>query len=97
MRETNVSEPLTTHRNELETTSKPGFPACSGNGMEDTYILAMRCPVFRRRDSHLGSRTELETLAGHVKGKGTSGGPARPKVPMGHARRGLPHSSDEAG
>ena len=51
--------------------------------MEDTYLLTTRCPVFRRRDSHLGFRTELETLAGHAKGKGPSGGPARPKVPMG--------------
>src|SRR5450830_1808497 len=50
--------------------------------MAETYLLAMRCPVFRRRDSHSGSRTELENLYGDVKGKGTSGEPARPKVPM---------------
>src|SRR5208337_1048926 len=30
-------------------------------------------------------RTELETLVGHAKGKGTSGGPARLKVPMGQS------------
>jgi hypothetical protein len=48
-------------------------------------ILTTRCPVFRRRDSHLGFRTELETLVGHAKGKGTSGGPARLKVPMGQS------------
>ena len=65
--------------------------------MEDTCVLTMRCPVYRRRDSHLGSRMELETLAGHAKGKGASGEPARLKVPMGQARFGLPHSSDEAG
>ena len=65
------------------TTSKPGSPACSGISVEDTYLLTTRCPVFRRRDSHLGFRMELETLAGHAKGKGTSGGPARLKVPMG--------------
>jgi hypothetical protein len=41
--------------------------------MEDTCLLTMRCPVYRRRDSHLGSYTELETLTGHGKGKGTSG------------------------
>ena len=41
--------------------------------------------MFRRRDSHLGFRMELETLAGHAKGKGTSGRPARPKVPMGQS------------
>lgn len=65
--------------------------------MEDIYLLSMWCPVFRKRDSHLGFRMELETLVGRAKGKGTSGGPARLKVPMGQARRGLPHSSDEAG
>ena len=65
------------------TTSKPGSAACSGISVKDAYLLTTRCPVFRRRDSHLGFRTELETLAGHAKGKGTSGGPARPKVPMG--------------
>src|SRR5208337_2465317 len=67
------------------TTSKPGSPACSGISVEDTYLLTARCPVFRRRDSHLGFRTELETLVGHAKGKGTSGGPARLKVPMGQS------------
>jgi RNA-directed DNA polymerase len=41
--------------------------------MADTYLLAMRCPVYRRRDSQLGSRAELENLSGDVKGKGTSG------------------------
>ena len=47
-----------------------------------TYLLAMRCPVYRRRDSNSGFRTELENLVGDAKGKGTSGRPARPKVPM---------------
>jgi hypothetical protein len=42
----------------------------------------VRCPVCRRRDSHSGSRVERENLAGDAKGKGTSGKPARPKVPM---------------
>ena len=50
--------------------------------MEDTYLLTMQCPVYRRRDSHSGSRTELETLIGDAKGKRTSGDPTRPKVPM---------------
>ena len=36
--------------------------------MAETYLLAMRCPVFRRRDSHSGFRTELETLVDDVKG-----------------------------
>ena len=64
-------------------TSKPESTPCSGISVEATCLLTTWCPVFRRRDSHLGFRTELETLAGHAKGKGPSGGPARPKVPMG--------------
>ena len=50
--------------------------------MAETYLLAIWCPVCRRRDSHSGFCTELENLAGDAKGKGTSGGTARPKVPM---------------
>ena len=50
--------------------------------MEDTYLLFMRCPVYRRHDSHSGFRTELENLDGDGKGKGTSGSPMRLKVPM---------------
>ena len=49
--------------------------------MAETYLLAMRGPVQRRRDSNPGFRTELENLTGDGKGKGTSGSPARPKVP----------------
>jgi hypothetical protein len=48
----------------------------------ETYLLATRCPVYRRHDSHSGSRTELENLPGDAKGKGTSSETARPKVPM---------------
>jgi hypothetical protein len=39
-------------------------------------------PVYRRHDSYLGFRTELENRVGDAKGKGTSGDPTRPKVPM---------------
>jgi hypothetical protein len=67
------------------TASKPGSPCCSGISVEDTYLLTMRCPVFRRRDSRPGFRMELETLTGHAKGKGSSGSPARLKVPMGQS------------
>jgi hypothetical protein len=35
--------------------------------MEGTYLRAMRCPVYRRRDSHPGFRTELENLVGDAK------------------------------
>ena len=62
-------------------TPEPGLHHCSGMSMEDTCLLAMRCPVYRRRDPDPGFRTELETLVGDGKGKGTSGDPT--KVPMG--------------
>ena len=50
--------------------------------MAETCLLAIRRPVYRRRDSHPGSTAELENLDGDAKGKGTSGDPVRPKVPM---------------
>ena len=50
-------------------TPKPGFPRVLGRSMEDTYLLFMRCPVYRRHDSHSGFRTELENLGGDAKGK----------------------------
>jgi hypothetical protein len=53
--------------------------------MVDTYLQAMWCPVYRRRESHPGFRTELENLVGSVKGKGTNGRTVRLKVPMGQA------------
>ena len=50
--------------------------------MEGTYLPAMRCPVQKRRESSPGFRAELENLVCVDKGKGTSGSPVRPKVPM---------------
>src|SRR5215472_7459902 len=55
---------------------------CSRKSVAGTYLLATRCPVYRRHDSHSGSRMELENLSDDAKGKGTSSEPARPKVPM---------------
>ena len=65
--------------------------------MAATYLLAMWCPVYKRRDSNSGFRTELENLAGDGKGKGTSGSTVRLKVPMRQLWGGLLCSSDEAG
>src|SRR6202521_2068980 len=64
---------------------KTGAPPLSGKSMAETWVLAMRCPGYRWRDSSLGSGPELENLLGGAKGKGTSGGPARPKVLMRRA------------
>ncbi len=63
-------------------TSKPEGVSAPGKSMAGTYLQAMRCPVYRQPESHLGFRTELENLAGDGKKKGTSGSPVRPKVPM---------------
>ena len=70
------------HRNRTQMASKPEPTLGSGNSMEGTYLLAMRCPVQRRRESNPGFRAELENLADDDKGKGTSGRTVRPKVPM---------------
>jgi len=75
IRETNANEALMTHRNTTLTTSKPGMPATSGKSTAVTYLLAVRCWVYRSRESNSGLRTELENLVGDAKGKGTSGSP----------------------
>jgi hypothetical protein len=61
---------------------KTGELLCPGKSMADTYLPAMRCPVYRQRESHPGFRMELENLAGDGKGKGASGRTVRPKVLM---------------
>ena len=70
-----------THRKGLDGI-KTGEFLCPGKSMAETYLLVMRCPVYKQRESHLGFRTELENLAGDGKGKGTSRQTVRPKVPM---------------
>jgi hypothetical protein len=80
VRETNAIEPLMRPRNGSTAGIKTGAPPLSGKSMAETWLLAMRCPGYRWRDSSLGSDTELENLFGGDKGKGTSGSPARPKV-----------------
>ena len=69
IRETNANEPPTTHRNTTRTTSEPELPARAGRSTEETYLLAVRCPVYKGRDSYPGLRAELENLIGDVKGK----------------------------
>ena len=65
--------------------------------MAETYLLAIRCPVYRRRDSHSGFCTELENLAGDAKGKGASGRNREAESTDAPDRGGLLRSSDEAG
>ena len=61
------------------------------------YLLSMWRPVWRRRDSHSGFRTERENLAGDAKGKGASGSNREAESTDAPERGGLPRSSDEAG
>ena len=82
LKETSASDLLMRHRNRSTDGIKTGAPPLSGKSMAVTYLLAMRCPVYKQRDFHLGFDTELENLIGGVKGKGTSGRTARPKVPI---------------
>ncbi len=83
VKETSANELLMRHRNrssdDIETGGPPRFRE---KGMAFTDLLAMRCPVYRQREFHPGFDTELENLIDGAKGKGTSGSPARPQVPM---------------
>jgi len=82
MEETSKNELLLRHRNRSSDDIKTGRPPRSGKSMAVTYLLAIRCSVYRQRDFHLGFDTELENLIDGAKGKGASGGPVRPKVPI---------------
>jgi hypothetical protein len=82
VKETSANELLMRHRNRSTDGIKTGRPPRSGKSIAVTYLLAIRCPVYRQRDFHLGFDTELENLIGGTKGKGPSGSPARLKVPI---------------
>src|SRR5215471_14796484 len=97
MRETSVNELLMTHRKPLRWHQNRGGHPAPGKSMAETYVLVMRCPVYRQRESHLGFRTELENLAGDGKGKGASGQTREAESTDESARGGLLRSSDEAG
>src|SRR5437016_5349318 len=83
------------HRNRTTDNTKSETGTRFGNSMEGTYLLAMRCPVQRRRESNLGFRSELENLVGDVKGEGASGRIPRPRVPMRHRGADCSRSSCE--
>ena len=55
----------------------------------------MRRPVFRRRDSYSGFRTELGNLIGDAKGKGTNGHSHEAESTDAPLRLRPLHSSDE--
>ena len=97
MRETSVSKPLLTHRKRLRRRRNQGLAILLGSAWKEPYLLSMWRPVWRRRDSHSGFRTELENLIGDVKRKGTSGSNREAESIDAPIRVGLLHSSDEAG
>src|SRR6516162_7017764 len=97
MRETSASKPLLTHRKRIRRRQNRRRASLPGTAWKIAYLLSMRRPVCRRRDSHAGFRTELENLIGDVKRKGTSGSNREAESIDAPIRVGLLHSSDEAG
>ena len=69
VKETSVSKLLMRHRNRSSEGIKTGAPPLSGKSMVVTYLLAMRCPVYKQRDFHLGFHTELENWIGVAREK----------------------------
>ena len=65
--------------------------------MAETYLLAIRCPVYRRRDFHLGSCMELENPGRRCEGKRRKRPNREAEGTDAPARGGLLRSSDEAG
>ena len=77
-----ANDPLMKHRKPHRRHPKPGSSLSrEQHGRLPTY-WPCGGPVYRRHDSYPGFRTELENRVGDAKGKGTSGEPTRPKVPM---------------
>ena len=63
--------------------------------MEGACLLIMRCPVYKGRESHLGSCVELGNLFGDAKGKSSSGDNREAESTNAANRGGLPCSSVE--
>src|SRR5215469_10392081 len=97
MRETSASKPLLTHRKPIRRRQNRRRAILPGSAWKVSYLLSMRRPVWKRRDSHSGFRTERENLAGDAKGKGTSGSNREAESTDAPERGGLPRNSDEAG
>jgi hypothetical protein len=74
IREMSANDPLMMkHRKAEEDTQNRDLHLVPGTAWKVTYLLAMRGPVYRRHESYLGFRAELENRVGDAKGKGTSG------------------------
>ena len=79
--ETSASEPLMKHRKRLDDV-ETGVSKGSAISVAATYLLAMRRPVYRWRDSNLGSGMELGNSSGNAKRKPYKCEPRRGKVSM---------------
>jgi hypothetical protein len=95
MRDTNESKPSDEASKTRLATSKPRAHPDLGNSMRDICLLIMRCPVYRRRETHLGSCVELGNLFGDAKGKSSSGDNREAESTNAANRGGLPCSSVE--
>ena len=65
--------------------------------MAETWLLAVRCPGYRWRDSSLGSGMELENLLDGDKGKRRKRQNREAESTDTQGRDGLSRSSNEAG
>ena len=79
--EANASEPLMRCRKDQDDV-KTGCESTSGTSSEATCLLSERHPAQRRRDQDTGFYMERENLSSGCKGRRSSGGPARARVPM---------------
>ena len=82
MRETSANEPLMTHRKHLDVSIETREPHHAWEEHSGYLLTGYAVSGVKARGSHSGSPMELENLVGDAKGKGSSGGPVRPKVPM---------------
>src|SRR6516225_2279590 len=97
MRETSASKPLLTHRKPIRRRQNRRRAILPGSAWRVSYLLSMWCPVWSRRDSHSGFRTERENLARDAQGKYTSRSNREDESTDAPERGGLPRSGDEAG
>ena len=91
-----VSEPLDDASKTSRWHQNQSLRPDSGSSVEGTYLPTMRCPAYRRHDSYLGFRTELENRVGDDKGKGTSE-PHEAESTDAPIRGALLRKSEEAG
>jgi len=92
-----ANDPLRKHRKQKKTPKTGIFTLFrEQHGRLPTY-WPCGGPVYRRHDSYLGFRTELENRVGDAKGKGTKGTPHEAESTDAPIRGALLRSSEEAG